>query len=1049
MSSSKPGDRAKSGRSATSCLECQRRKQKCSRDWPCNHCQARKVPHLCQKRKEDSYESETSALSLDSDQGLSDGLAKLGYMTGHDFFSLARPGTNSPNKRESDIVAVQSEEIEHALKTILPKPYTDVLVQNFLENANFQYYAIFPEQLRDQSSEWWEARAARRRLAPELTCLLIRVCAVSAQYLEDSLKQRLEIELGEKAQSMTERFHVAAQKLSSSIPRGAGGVVQVQQLFLEASWWKSEANMVEAWHSLSIAIREAQEIGMHKQCEGLPNFERMIRNRLWCILWTWDWQMSTLLSRPLLIDQDDHKLELPDGRLENITDPEVPHPMSSIALQASLGLHVFHLFQRMNTDSSAPLVLEIEAALDKWMATFPAALRDHRPDTHWDDKYPNVPFMRCQINIIAYTYLLAPLKPYLLGKADPEVMRTPIGSQLRAKGVDTCLDLMKAGERFYNLAFPQDIKYFFIIFFMFDAATVMCSAIVHDTHHTLPKREQCIHTLRTAQELMDGVAHISESARISAQLLRKLAATLPLTQTEKEILTLSPASCASASLPFKKIKCSPSPNTFASTELASGLAAGEEFDATHEGPSDHRASNSSERTDSFARTLSTTQPTRMALKTVAEHDGPGNKPSWANLPPSVQVHILQDLAHSYHLPSSHNRTGRAAHAAVCPEWRDFFENINFDKLVLHQDDLKELRSIMKRRQNNQSKNGQVADRVFTSPMPRIRHIWLRVELDAYDCRKCQSREDDQESKSSLHPNDLGKLLNDSLVGLHHIRYEGWRSSRPKTWHWPPAWREQEDLNYGPIIAPNNLPTAVGNQRRRNDTDRQGILGRDLPPSLESLHLFEDFDHTIHGPRSLEEPRPSHILVLKALAISVPSLRHLSVSFLSDANECLNMSATIFPNLESVALTSQHHLGPTSPGLNDLLYKAATAAMRMPHLQIMEIWNCGKGCAAIFRYESTGTSTTTASMLTWRCSWRGMNSLVGSSVIEKWREVAHANVDRRLTFEVDPLPEGSYLHYGAVLHQLKLRNSILHGTSEMQVRVEARSEDENAVAAWKS
>lgn len=60
---------------------------------------------------------------------------------------------------------------------------------------------------------------------------------------------------------MTERFHAAAHKLSSSIARGQGGILQVQQLFLEAAWWKSEAHMVEAWHALSAAIREAQEIG--------------------------------------------------------------------------------------------------------------------------------------------------------------------------------------------------------------------------------------------------------------------------------------------------------------------------------------------------------------------------------------------------------------------------------------------------------------------------------------------------------------------------------------------------------------------------------------------------------------------------------------------------------------------------------------------------------------------------------------------------------------------------------------------------------------------
>lgn len=83
---------------------------------------------------------------------------------------------------------------------------------------------------------------------------------MSTQYLEDSLLQRLEIELGEKAQSMTERFHTAAMRLSASISRGKGGVVQVQQLFLVAQWYKSEACMVESWHALSVAVREAQEI---------------------------------------------------------------------------------------------------------------------------------------------------------------------------------------------------------------------------------------------------------------------------------------------------------------------------------------------------------------------------------------------------------------------------------------------------------------------------------------------------------------------------------------------------------------------------------------------------------------------------------------------------------------------------------------------------------------------------------------------------------------------------------------------------------------------
>lgn len=262
--------------------------------------------------------------------------------------------------------------------------------------------------------------------------------------------------------------------------------------------------------------------------------------------------MSCFLSRPLIIDQDDHLLEIPDGRLESVDEHEIPGPLASVALQAQLGLYVFHLFQKMGNDKSVKLVLDTEEALEKWMGTFPAALRDHRPDKRWDEKYPYLPFMRCQLNSVAYSYLLTPLKPFLLNTADPEIMKTQLGINLRLKGVDTCLDLMKACERFYDLIFPQNIKYFFVIFFMFDAATVMCSAIAHDVDCTLPKRSECIRAIRTAQELMDGVADMSESARISAQLLVKLTATLPFTAAEKQILGVDREAS------FKKLKRSSS-----------------------------------------------------------------------------------------------------------------------------------------------------------------------------------------------------------------------------------------------------------------------------------------------------------------------------------------------------------------------------------------------------------------------------------------------------------------------------------------------------------
>lgn len=96
------------------------------------------------------------------------------------------------------------------------------------------------------------------------------------QYLDVALAHRLEFELGEKPQVLSERFHAAAKKLSTFIGRGTGGIIQVQQLFLESSWWKSEANTVESWHSLGSAIREAQEIGKRLVIVGVLKRETML-----------------------------------------------------------------------------------------------------------------------------------------------------------------------------------------------------------------------------------------------------------------------------------------------------------------------------------------------------------------------------------------------------------------------------------------------------------------------------------------------------------------------------------------------------------------------------------------------------------------------------------------------------------------------------------------------------------------------------------------------------------------------------------------------------
>lgn len=137
------------------------------------------------------------------------------------------------------------------------------------------------------------------------------ICACSCQYTDVELEKRLEEDLSESVQTLTERYHNAARELHSVIPVGHNHLLNVQQLLHSCYWYKSEVRFVECWHVLGAAIREAQELGKFSApssiedliadrhwCPGIhqesiagpiPEFEREMRRRVWCILDTWDW----------------------------------------------------------------------------------------------------------------------------------------------------------------------------------------------------------------------------------------------------------------------------------------------------------------------------------------------------------------------------------------------------------------------------------------------------------------------------------------------------------------------------------------------------------------------------------------------------------------------------------------------------------------------------------------------------------------------------------------------------------------------------------------
>lgn len=129
---------------------------------------------------------------------------------------------------------------------------------------------------------------------------------------------------------------------------------------------------------------------------------------------------------------------------------------------------------------------------------------------------------------------------------------------------------------------------------------------------------------------------------------------------------------------------------------------------------------------------------------------------WHWLPTIVQRQILTELSNDYDRDLAKDKKHRAAYAAVCLEWQEFFEasGANFGKLVLHPSALDEFQKIIQRRQKTGEgnlvrprKKAKVAA-AETLPVKRqmlhIRHIWLRIELNEYTCKNCKEGESGKE-----------------------------------------------------------------------------------------------------------------------------------------------------------------------------------------------------------------------------------------------------------------------------------------------------------------
>lgn len=187
-----------------------------------------------------------------------------------------------------------------------------LLVNVFFSEVNWVYDMIHPESFLRMLKEWFMACASdsppcpvhgrsgnseRRRSLSQFPSLLLQVLAMGLQSLpREHYKQMSQLNHGNvDFRTMAITLSNTACELATLLASSQATLPRVQQWFLRASFLKNDGRTIEAWHALGQGIREAQELGLHRESVGCYGtleisslWQREIERRTWANLYIWD-----------------------------------------------------------------------------------------------------------------------------------------------------------------------------------------------------------------------------------------------------------------------------------------------------------------------------------------------------------------------------------------------------------------------------------------------------------------------------------------------------------------------------------------------------------------------------------------------------------------------------------------------------------------------------------------------------------------------------------------------------------------------------------------
>ncbi|OLN92139.1 Multidrug resistance regulator 1 [Colletotrichum chlorophyti] len=454
-----------------SCTECHRRKQKCDRDLPCANCKSRNKQDACKYETgaptaKEHRKAEVEGTVSTQVQSLSNAAANWGYShAGASTLGLMRkiesangegPLSHLGGATQVEDQFATKERYKSLIRQLPAKGYIEKLIEVYFREFNHQYYALEEDLFMQQFAEWNNipfnvlSNSGPQGLSPDLRvfpALLFQVLATALLILPEGsheFYEHLKYAGNMTFEDLAADYSESGVGILSLLGKRQITLTTVQADFLRAAFLKYMAKVTESWHAIGSAIRDAQEIGMHRDSldpqpasneteDVLENMWLIQRRRkLYMVLTTWDIHCALVLGRPGSIDWRILPPSLPidtpppkDRRKTPVAprddEKDPPTPLTRVIWAFKLVgpmreiLELEHDGPCPKDYSKVDRVHQMCLELDELT---PAYFRLENPDRRWDDEpscywLQSVRFYLPQLNLFN---LMALHRPYIFNR---------------------------------------------------------------------------------------------------------------------------------------------------------------------------------------------------------------------------------------------------------------------------------------------------------------------------------------------------------------------------------------------------------------------------------------------------------------------------------------------------------------------------------------------------------------------------------------------------------------------------------------------------------